>query len=94
MMRVDSGDIVLSTPQEGILEGCAFSEKETVLFLRDAMKLNETVKGVANWASVSAEDMERWIYWAGTVLGGNEVVDDDPEVYPCQCGVSGRAMGV
>ena len=96
MMRVDSGDIILSAPQERILEECSFSEKETVLFLHDAMKLDATVKGVANWASVSAEDMERWVYWAGTVLCGNEVVDDDPDVYPCQCGVSanGGAMGV
>ena len=38
MMRVDSGDIILSAPQERILEECSFSEKETVLFLHDAIK--------------------------------------------------------
>lgn len=87
MTREDSGHLVMSKPQDRILEECVLNWDGFALSA--TLKPNEetSVRDVTNWATVTAEDAERWIYWAGTVLAGIKTVDDDPDILPCLCGI-------
>lgn len=87
MVRKNSECLVLSAPQEHLLEDSRLQENDSQCYFSLSSKAESVVTDFASWATVSIEDIERWIYWAGTVLSGISVVDDDPEIVPCCCGV-------
>ena len=86
VIRKDSKHLDLSAPQNRSLEGC-LQLGDSTLTVSLASDVKATVREVTNWATVTIEDAERWVYWAATVLSGISTIDDDPDIFSCSCGI-------
>lgn len=90
MARVDSGLLALSKPQERLLGVPLQRGNHSALPTMLSPNMETVVRAVTNWATVTTEDAENWVYWANTVLSGIGTIDDDPDIIPCRCGTKAR----
>jgi len=88
MECVDSGHFALSKPQDCLLEVPFMGENDLALPTKLSPNMESVVRDTTNWATITREDAENWVYWANTVLSGISIIDDDPDVVPCRCGTS------